>query len=147
MIQDLFNKENHRYEIVSDINLNGGTLTIPVNCILDFKGGRIRNGKVVLNNTLIVGVISINQALLVEIEGTYKSGQIVFDTEYNKLKTYTSKGDFEEIVTRPFNKAIVGSSSTRPTSVPIGFQYFDTQILRPIWWNGSAWIDSTGAEV
>lgn len=42
---------------------------------------------------------------------------------------------------------IIGNTSSRPTNIPVGFQYFDTTLNKPIWWNGSAWIDSTGATV
>ena len=41
-----------------------------------------------------------------------------------------------------------GATTNRPTSDDImsGFQYFDTTLGKPIWWNGTAWIDSTGAD-
>lgn len=32
-----------------------------------------------------------------------------------------------------------GSSSERPINVPIGFEYFDTTLGRPIWFTGSGW--------
>lgn len=28
-----------------------------------------------------------------------------------------------------------------------GFQYFDTTLNKPIWWTGSKWVDSTGADI
>lgn len=40
-----------------------------------------------------------------------------------------------------------GTTSNRPTNVLVGFQYFDTTINKPIFWNGSKWIDATGATV
>lgn len=39
------------------------------------------------------------------------------------------------------------TTSNRPTNVLIGFQYFDTTINKPIFWDGSKWIDATGATV
>lgn len=39
------------------------------------------------------------------------------------------------------------TTSNRPTKVPIGFQYFDTTLNKPIWWTGSKWVDATGADV
>ena len=37
---------------------------------------------------------------------------------------------------------------TPPTqALPAGFQYFSTMMNKPIWWNGSAWVDATGATV
>lgn len=40
-----------------------------------------------------------------------------------------------------------GHISYRPTNVLVGFQYFDTTINKPIFWDGSKWIDATGATV
>lgn len=40
-----------------------------------------------------------------------------------------------------------GVTSNRPTNVLIGFQYFDTTVNKPIFWDGSKWIDATGATV
>jgi len=40
-----------------------------------------------------------------------------------------------------------GNTGSRPSS-PLTYEsYFDTQINKPIWWNGSNWIDSTGTTV
>lgn len=42
---------------------------------------------------------------------------------------------------------LTGASTDRPTGIAVGFQYFDTTLNKPIWWNGSAWVDATGATV
>lgn len=41
------------------------------------------------------------------------------------------------------------SGETRPTlkADDIGKQFFDITLNKPIWWNGSAWVDATGQEV
>lgn len=37
------------------------------------------------------------------------------------------------------------ATTQRPlTDVPIGYSYFDTTMNKPIWWNGSNWIDAAG---
>lgn len=44
----------------------------------------------------------------------------------------------------------VGTTAERPTNVfdtDAGHMYFDTTLNKPVWWNGSAWVDSTGATV
>lgn len=41
----------------------------------------------------------------------------------------------------------IGNTSNRPISASKGFQYFDTTINKPIFWDGSKWIDATGATV
>ena len=41
-----------------------------------------------------------------------------------------------------------GGTSFRPTiNLVIGQQYFDEQIGKPIWWNGSNWVDAAGTTV
>ena len=40
-----------------------------------------------------------------------------------------------------------GASGGRPTGVRTGFCYFDTTIGKPIWWNGTDWVDNAGATV
>jgi hypothetical protein len=35
-----------------------------------------------------------------------------------------------------------GVSSSRPSSPPIGFQYFDTTLGIPVFWDGKQWVDS-----
>lgn len=53
-IQDKFNRANVIYKITKDIDLGGGTLTIPEGCTLDFQGGSFSNGEIVFNKTKIV---------------------------------------------------------------------------------------------
>lgn len=40
-----------------------------------------------------------------------------------------------------------GTTTNRPTIVNEGYEYYDTTLKKPIWWNGTAWVDATGAEV
>lgn len=54
-LQDRFNKANTIYKITKDLDLGGGTLTIPAGCTLDFQGGSFYNGLVKSNNTIIKG--------------------------------------------------------------------------------------------
>lgn len=41
----------------------------------------------------------------------------------------------------------IGNTSNRPIRASKGFQYFDTTINKPIFWDGAKWIDATGATV
>ncbi len=40
-----------------------------------------------------------------------------------------------------------GATSARPTSPSTGTHYFDTTIGKPIWYNGTHWVDATGSSV
>lgn len=43
------------YKIRENINLNGDTVRIPAGCVIDFKGGKLTNGTLVLENTVFKG--------------------------------------------------------------------------------------------
>ena len=38
-------------------------------------------------------------------------------------------------------------SVRRPTSRPKGYDYFDTTLNKPIWWDGTKWVDAMGVPV
>lgn len=40
-----------------------------------------------------------------------------------------------------------GNTGKRPANPHTGMMYLDTQLNKPIWWNGSNWIDATGTTV
>ena len=40
-----------------------------------------------------------------------------------------------------------GSTKGRPSTEKAGEVFFDTTLGKPIWWNGTAWVDATGATV
>jgi len=50
---------------------------------------------------------------------------------------------------RPILTAHSGATTNRPqlSNTQVGYIYFDTLLGRPIWWNGTKWVDATGATV
>jgi len=40
-----------------------------------------------------------------------------------------------------------GTTANRPSSPTTGEGYFDTDVGKPIWWSGAAWVDATGTTV
>lgn len=40
-----------------------------------------------------------------------------------------------------------GTTGSRPTVTGIAYPYFDTTLNKPIWWNGTNWVDATGTTV
>lgn len=40
-----------------------------------------------------------------------------------------------------------GTTAARPTTVTIGFLYFDTTLGIPVFWNGAAWVNASGGLV
>ena len=42
-----------------------------------------------------------------------------------------------------------GTTTDRPTltSSDVGYTFFDTTVGKPIWWDGTNWVDATGTTV
>lgn len=77
LTQSMINKKNTVYEVRYDFSLKGKTITIPEGCVLLFNGGTINNGKVVCNNTNIIGVNKFEDAGTATFEGTFDRGLIM----------------------------------------------------------------------
>lgn len=70
--QEMFDEENTIYEIRYDFNLNGNTISIPNNCILNFIGGSINNGNIIGNNTNIESISKYSCILNANLSGIWK---------------------------------------------------------------------------
>lgn len=44
-------------------------------------------------------------------------------------------------------ETIASSTANRPIDMATGTSIYDTTLGKPIWWNGTAWVDATGATV
>ena len=40
-----------------------------------------------------------------------------------------------------------GTTAQRPSTVTLGFTYFDTTLGIPVFWRGAAWVNASGAVV
>lgn len=54
--QCMMNCENYKYVIKWDFDLNGETITVPENCILEFDGGSLKNGTIIGQDTVYINV-------------------------------------------------------------------------------------------
>ena len=68
------------YKIVSDIDLNNITLTLPANCTLDFQGGSFSNGTIIGSSTKLSGNIKLDTTLT--FSGTYLVDTVDVDWFY-----------------------------------------------------------------
>lgn len=108
------------------------------NNIINFKGGitdlyNIRGdiqfikNLTYCNNTVRAKTIKFKNRSLYSIENTK------FNISNNIITTSDNTGENNK-----------GESSIRPKLISIGFQYFDTTLNKPIWWNGTKWVDKDG---
>lgn len=84
---------------------------------------------------------------------TYASKDVVFDGESSYISksdgnvgNALSNTDFWGYLAKG-SSLKYGTTQNRPTYTSIGEQYFDTTLSKPIWYNGSNWVDSTGINV
>ena len=68
---------------------------------------------------------------------------ISLDTTGDGNKYLGDDGEYHEIK----QVSSYGTSAERPSNTSIGFQYFDTDLNRPIWWNGTKWVGATDANI
>lgn len=54
LTQQMMGCEGYKYVIKWDFDLNGQTITVPENCILEFEGGSLSNGMLIGNETQII---------------------------------------------------------------------------------------------
>lgn len=85
---------------------------------------------------------------------------------YNKLVTFRAMAGYIDALFVPKNNfntvngqslyanlgvstdiSSIRSGNARPTNPTIGYQFFDTTIGKPIWYNGASWVDATGTTV
>lgn len=79
--------------------------------------------------------------------GSYQVGDIVYNTSIKP-----SNPTYAWICTNPSGPVFVSvdtrAGRTRPRlNLSEGYQFFDTSIGKPIWFNGSYWVDSSGRRI
>jgi hypothetical protein len=81
-------------------------------------------------------------------------GPVEYDQRYQDQLTNALRQYFAQIDN--FTQASVipdsGTTAERPVNtgspkLQIGQYYFDTTVGKPIWWNGTIWVDATGTAV
>lgn len=176
LTQAMINKANIIYVIQYDYDLNGQTIVTPSNSILKFDGGSFDNGIVDISNTTdlinpkfnknckIAGVnnkFNINREdinLVSSIRNNTLVKDIVKYIDYKDIPTLNMVANLggvsieyikgKPVISGDMYVSKMGTTQERPANIiNKGFQYFDTTINKPIFWDGAKWIDATGATV
>ena len=99
-----------------------------------------------LDKGLIVPFITqyYGQGIILGYDATLSDRKLTFDKQRHLLKYgYDSKWNYVSTL-------LSGTTANRPSAdlnMPVGLQYFDTTISKPIYWTGTRWVDSTGVTV
>lgn len=92
-----------------------------------------------------------------------KTGGVIFDTPHYEEAGPSQGNILDHIGNNPsthiiqiagnisniiLDRLLSGTTANRPSAnIPIGYIYFDTTKGKPIWYNGTNWVDATGAVV
>lgn len=138
LTENMLRNANTKYVIRWDYDLAGETITMQPGCIIEFDGGSIKNGTLVGNNTVLIYSQSMQDIIKedAELTGTWKKPNII-----PAIPTKVSA--FENDVN--YTKGSAGS--VRPTNVPVGYMFFDTNLNIPIYWNGTYWVNEDGIDM
>lgn len=133
----VFKDPNTIYEIKYDFDLNNSTVTLPENCILLFNGGKISNGKLNLNNTLVypLGIVK-EDVLECTTIGNFKEGQMFFDKEQGQLSiwdgsSWKSRANYK-VVDNKLNETLDGGKTWTPVSdyISANFRWSTDNIIQ-----------------
>jgi len=95
-----------------------------------------------LNDVLLKlqNLLDVNKAEIATNDMVFWNG-----SEYRGL---TAKAEDFDIASDVLSlKPHYGDTASRPGSPRDGEQYFDTDLTKPIWWDGSAWVYADGSAV
>lgn len=110
-------RANSEYVISKRINLKGKTVTLPKNCSLIFKGGRLKNGELTLDNTII------------EADGIVMKGVSLKGTLRNENVDLQWFAPVENKSVSGLLSWVVGNESVKEISLPKGRFYIDTPVM------------------
>lgn len=91
---------------------------------------------IVINNYLAAGSMNTTRSISQFKYALALDGSVTFQKRSGGAGVL---GSWRDICTPP-----AGYSSNRPSNPTTGYCFFDTGIGKPLWWNGSSWVDATG---
>jgi len=134
-------------EEMADINIENLTFNYKGNETLRIWLTNNQNFKV---NIKIDGLKSIKDGSLVFLStetirrGFLQMTRNQIDTRYSSTTLVQNTNDFFDTFS---NSIMSGTTLERPNVRIIGTQYFDTTLGKPIYWNGTSWVDNNGTIV
>lgn len=152
-----------KYIIKYDFDLEDTIIEMPDNAILEIDCGSLQHGTLVGNNTVLLNINGVDNALVnITLEGTWEKSDLEETVEehsetLSNLKEVAFSGSYNDLTNKPQIPSITGdiqyisNGETRPTDAIVGQCFFDTTLGengKPIWYaSGGAWVDATGASV
>ena len=78
-----------------------------------------------------------------------KFGDTVYCIDADATRTINTRlvespSTFEDMLLGSGDELLIGDTASRPATPSAGLQYYDTDLVKPIWFNGADWTDSAG---
>lgn len=150
LTQAMLADESTKYVIRWDFDLDNKSITVPSNCIIEFDGGSLSNGTLVGQDTILEGNFYGN----VVLSGTFDDE--TFNSLVNKIANINieiGRNDVPQTIKgriKGLEDAKTTTGDTLPANGFVGQMFFytpDGGTAVPVWYNGSEWVDATGASV
>lgn len=143
LTQDMINEENTRYIIQYAYDLNGTTINIPTNVVLEFQGGSFTNGTINCDDTIIMTYDK--DWVNVTIQGSYFFFGWNDDIQQieiaNNLTTNEPSKALSAAQGVELKKLIDNIRPTeKPTKPILGQLWYDIDSNILTYWNGTKWI-------
>jgi len=107
-------------------------------------------GQTIFTLTTMQYIVGVNN-LAVYVNGSKQIAGVNYSETSGTVVTFVTGLNINDVVecttsvSTTTNPISSGTTSARPTaSATTGQYYFDTTIVKPIWWNGTIWILATG---
>ena len=154
-----FYKKDNKVYLYTNITAQATLFTIHTSSIIKFIG-RISVEDLESQNYVELvknSITNFNDTYNIGYNINKYAGRIAFYNKFNRLIVVNKDGNWVDCDGYSAEYRKVGNTGNRPilTNTDIGFEYFDTSINKPIWWNGTTWVecsteggtDLDGAEV
>ena len=143
LTQEMINEENTRYIIQYAYDLNGATINIPTNSVLEFQGGSFSNGTINCDDTVIMTYDK--DWVNVTIQGSYFFFGWNDDTQQIEIADNLTTNDPSKALSAAQGvelKKLI--DNIRPIEKPakpvLGQLWYDTDSNVLTYWNGTKWI-------
>lgn len=122
LTQEMISEKHTKYVIRWNYSLEGATINVPKDCIIEFAGGTIDNGTIVGNNTRLIYSKPIDEICKAERQGTWIYDTTVADEEditsvdgHLKFKDRPATNGMGKVILR--NNKSFASQVTEPNTI------------------------------
>ncbi len=104
--------------------------------------GTTINASGLFNGVAVVSISETEKTIVLKNASSASRFQLGAKVTYRNNITYLRDEKYNRV-----QHVLAGKSEGKPTTPVIGMMYFDTTLNKPVWYNGSNWVDANGNNV